>query len=408
MDKEKILNLAQDIQEDLTELRRHFHAHPELSWKETETSRLIKVELEKMALFNIRHGFKGTGSGVMADLIGHKAGSCVALRADIDGLPILEENDFSYISQNPGVMHACGHDAHTAILLGAARLLSKMREEIHGTVRFIFQPAEEAGTDSGAPAMIAEGVLDGVQAIAGLHVMSHLTAGCFAIRKGPIMASADVWELTIQGQGGHTAFPHLSVDPTVAASHIIGMLQTIVSRELDPLENTVVSIGKLEAGSAFNVIPDKVIMSGTVRSTRRETRDGMEARFRRIIDGACAALRCSTKLTYTPVYPVTINDDYLTNMLRECAEELLGPEKCLELSPVMASEDFAYYGETIPAVFGMFGIGDPSKGTDRPHHSPHFNANDDILSDGAALMAGFALTYLERLQQCDSRKYGSK
>jgi len=401
MDMDKVKKLAGDMEDDLTALRQQIHSHPELSWQEVETSKMIEAELEKLGFENLRRGFKGTGSGVIGDLAGAHPGPCVALRADIDALPIQEENDLPYISKTEGVMHACGHDAHTSILLGVARILSGMKEEIHGTVRLLFQPAEEAGMDSGAPAMIAEGALDGVDAIGGLHVWAQMPVGFFGTRTGPIMASADVWELTIQGQGGHGAMPHTAVDPTVAAAHIISMLQTIVSREIDPLESAVVSVGKVESGNAPNVIPDKAYIKGNVRTTSRETKTGMEARFRRIIDGISSALRCSADLQYTPIYPVTINDPDMTEILKESACQVVGSDKLIEVPIAMGSEDFSYYGEKIPAAFGMLGIGDPEKGTDKAHHSPHFNANDAVLAQGTALLTGFALRYLEKYRKQD-------
>jgi amidohydrolase len=391
---ENVASIASGLEGELTELRRSLHAHPELSWKEVETSKLIEAKLRALGFQNIRRGFKGTESGVVADLKGGKSGPCIALRADIDALPIREENNIPYVSKVDGVMHACGHDAHATILIGAATILSRMKADIAGTVRVIFQPAEEAGNDSGAPAMIKEGALEGVDAIAGLHVWSQLTAGMFGLRKGPAMASADVWEMVIQGQGGHGAMPHNAIDPTVALAHIISMMQTVVSREIDPLESAVVSVGKVEAGMAPNVIPDKAVITGNIRTTSRKTREGMEARIRRIIDGVSAALRCTTTLKYTPIYPVTINDPDMTVMMGDVAAKVFGKDKVVELPIAMGSEDFSYYGEKIPAVFGFLGMADPEKGSDRQHHSPHFNSNDAVLVHGAEMMAGMALEYL--------------
>ncbi len=391
---DKIVSTASEMQGELTELRQFIHAHPEMAWKEVETSKLIETKLRALGFQNIRRGFKGTGSGVVADLKGSKSGPCIALRADIDALPIREENAVPYVSTLDGVMHACGHDAHAAILIGAATILSGMKESITGTVRVIFQPAEEAGNDSGAPAMIKEGALEGVDAIAGLHVWSQMPAGTFGIRKGPAMASADIWEVVIQGQGGHGAMPHTAIDPTVALAHIISVLQTVVSREIDPLESAVVSVGKVEAGNAPNVIPDKAVVTGNVRATNRKTRDGMEARMKRVIDGVSAALRCTSTLKYTQIYPVTVNDPAMTVMLGDVAGRMFGADKVIEMPIAMGSEDFSYYGEKIPATFGFLGMGDPQKGSDKPHHSPHFNSNDAVLANGAAMMAGMALEYL--------------
>jgi len=394
MNLERTIELSMKMEKDLIALRHDIHAHPELGWKELGTSKKIESILKDLGCKNIRRGFGGTGSGVVADIVGGLPGPCVALRADIDALPIVEANDIPYVSTTEGVMHACGHDAHTAILIGAARILSEMKDSVPGCVRLIFQPAEETGIGSGAPKLIEEGALDGVSAIGGLHVMSEHPAGVLAIKKGPIMASADIWEIVVQGQGGHGAMPHKAIDPTIAASYIISMLQTVVSREINPLEPVVLSVGKIETGSAPNIIPDKALITGNVRTTDRFTRSEMESRIARIAGGVCSALRCESTLRYTQIYGVTVNDPALTEIMVNTASELLGKEKIREIPIAMGSEDFSYYGERVPAVFGMLGISDPAKGTDKPHHSPHFNAGDDQLAKGAALLAGFALNYL--------------
>ncbi len=410
VDIKKIMELAEKQREEVVSLRRHFHAHPELSWKEVETSKTIEKQLEELGFTHIKRGFKGTESGVTAEIEGSasekgasggngngdKAPLCVALRADIDALPIQEEISLPYASQNDGVMHACGHDLHTAILLGAAKLLSELRDSFTGKVRLLFQPAEEAGNDSGAPALIEGGALEEVDAVAGLHVWAQLPLGTFGTRGGPLMASADIWEISIQGQGGHGAMPHQAVDPTVAAGHLITMMQTVVSREIDPLESAVVSVGKIESGNAPNVIPDKALMTGNIRTTNRKTRSEMEGRVRRIVDGVSSALRCDTELTYTPIYPVTVNDEKLTDLYRETAARVLGKEHVIETPIAMGSEDFSYYGEKVPAVFGMLGMADAEAQTDRPHHSPHFKAHEDVLVSGAALLTSFALSFLAK------------
>jgi amidohydrolase len=395
MDAASLRRRGEELREELTAIRRELHARPELAWKEVETSIFIEKRLRELGFENVRRGFKGTGSGVVADLAGGRPGPCVALRADIDALPVQEATGLPYASAVPGVMHACGHDAHAAMLLGAARMLSERRKDIPGKVRVIFQPAEEAGYDSGAPAMIAEGALEGVAAIAGIHAWAQNPAGTFGFRRGAFMASADIWEATIRGKGGHGSAPHNAVDPTVALAHIISMLQTVVSRELDPLESAVVSVGKVEAGVAPNVIPDKALVTGNVRTTSRETRAGIEGRMRRIMDGVSAALRCETELKYTRIYPVTVNDSRTTDILAAAAGGILGADKLIEIPIIMGSEDVSYYGEKIPAAYGILGMGDPEKGTDRQHHSPQFAVNDEVLGQGAAILAAFALSFLE-------------
>ena len=393
MNMASIIAKANDLSEKITELRRKFHAHPELPWLEVETSLFVEEYLRKLGLVNIRRGFDGTQSGVMADLKGGKPGRCVALRADIDALPLEEENDVPYKSTHGGVMHACGHDAHTAVLLGVAEILSSMRDELCGTVRFLFQPAEEAGMHSGAPKMIEEGALEGVEAIGGLHVWALLESGKLGYRTGPVMASADIWDLKIQGKGGHGAMPHNAVDPTVTAATVISTLQTVVSREIDPQETVVLSVGKLEAGTAVNIIPDTARMAGNVRTTNPEIRARMQGIMKRVADGICAAMRCTADLVYTPIYPVTVNDPVVTKLMRSVAVDVFGEERVVELPVAMGSEDFSYYGEKVPAAYVFLGIADEAKGTANQHHNPKFNVDDEPLPKGAALLAGFAARF---------------
>jgi len=395
MDDRAIRSRGAELREELTRIRREIHARPELGWKEVETSKLVEKRLRELGFEGIRRGFKGTESGVIADLTGGKPGPCVALRADIDALPVEEATALPYASTQKGVMHACGHDAHAAMLLGAAQILSELRREIPGRIRFIFQPAEESGYDSGAPAMISEGALDGVSAIGGLHIWSLLPAGMLGYRKGAVMASADLWEMIIRGKGGHGSMPHNAVDPTVAVAHIVSMLQTVVSREIDPLESAVVSVGRIEAGNAPNVIPDKAIITGNVRTTSRATRDGAEAAIRRIVAGVSSALRCETEVKYTRIYPVTVNDPGLTEVMLSAAGRISGAGNLVEMPIVMGLEDFSNYGERIPATFVLLGMGDAAKGSDRQHHSPSFAVNDEVLGQGASILAAFALEYLE-------------
>ena len=396
MNAVSIREKAAALSDKLTELRRKFHATPELPWQEKETSLFVEEYLRNLGLENIRRGFGGTECGVTAELRGAKPGPCVALRGDMDALPLEEENDLPYRSTRPGVMHACGHDAHTAILLGTAEILASMKDELSGTVRFLFQPAEEAGYNSGAPKMIEEGVLDGVAAVGGLHVWSLLPAGKLGCRVGPVMASADIWDLKIQGKGGHGAMPHKAVDPTVTAATVISTLQTVVSREMDPQETVVLSVGKMEAGTAVNIIPDTARVAGNVRTTSRDVRDRMEGIMKRVADGICAAMRCTAELTYTPIYPVTVNDPEVTAVMRSAAAETLGEENIEEVPVAMGSEDFSYYGEKVPAAYVFLGIADEAKGTDNQHHNPRFNVNDDVLPSGAALLAAFAARMTER------------
>ena len=396
MDMERIRTLAEGIEDKVIEYRHDFHAHPELSWKEERTSKKIESVLSRLGYENIRRGFGDTGSGVIADISGQDRGPVIAIRGDIDALPLSEAVDEPWKSQNEGVMHACGHDAHGAILLGVAHVLAEIRDQLPGTIRLIFQPAEESGIHSGAKQLISEGVLDGVDAICGLHVWSSLPVGKIGYKSGPMMASADIWDIQVKGKGGHGSRPHEAVDPTIAAATIITTIQTVVSREIDPLDTVVLSVGKIECGTAPNIIPEVATLQGNVRTTSPVIREEIPQRMRRIAEGIGSALRCSINLDFIPVYPVTVNDPYMVEILKETAPGILG-EDCLEEMPiVMGSEDFSFYQQKIPGVFCFLGMGDPEKGTDAQHHSPDFKTNDSVLAEGVALLSSVALRYLEK------------
>jgi amidohydrolase len=314
----------------------------------------------------------------------------------MDALAVKEGNDLPYVSQNEGVMHACGHDSHMAILLGAAKVLASVKDEIHGRIRFIFQPAEEYGLISGAQHMIREGVLEGIDAIAGLHIWSPLEAGKVAVRHGPVMASCDSWTLKIYGKGGHGAMPQDAVDPTLVASNFVNLLQTIVSREVNPQEVVVVSVGKLVTGSVFNVIPDSVEIVGTARTFNNDIQNALPGMIRRIAEGVSSALRCRAELEYTKFTPATVNDCELTKQFIKSAEQIVGAARIMTSPMVMVSEDFSYYQQKVPGVFFFLGCGNKAKGTDNPHHSPRFNVDDDVLKNGVALMASFAEDFLSQ------------
>jgi amidohydrolase len=294
-------------------------------------------------------------------------------------------------------MHACGHDGHIAILLAVAKILMERREELSGKVRFIFQPAEEHGYRSGAQAMINDGVLEGVSAIAGMQLWPDVPNGKTQWRAGPAMASIDGWKVVFRGRGGHGAVPHTSIDPTLAAAAFISALQTIVSREIDPLETAVVSVGKLVSGSAFNVIPDFAEMTGNVRTFSRAVRDGVEERLRRIAEGVGTTYRCKAEIRYEDLYPnPVVNDAVLTRLFRDIAAQVLGAENVEKTSPKMTSEDFSFYQAEIPGCFFFVGSGGGAEGNTAAHHSPRFDVNDDALPIGAALMASLACAMLER------------
>lgn len=391
--KEKAELLAPEI----TEIRHYLHANPELSWLEVNTSKFIEEKLREYGLTNIKRGFGGTESGVTAELKGAQDGPCVALRADIDGLPVTEEGCCDYRACN-GAMHACGHDGHISCLLGVAKLLASMKDEIAGTVRFIFQPAEEHGKRSGAVEMIKEGVLDGVQAIGGMHLWSAVPLGKVQWKYGPLMAAVDDWTVTFTGKGGHGAVPHTTIDPMLPAANLIMALQTIISRELDPADTAVVSVGLLSSGDAFNIIPEKSKLTGNTRSFLDETHDALGEKIRRIADGIAATYRCSAETVINVLYPSVINHTGCTDVLRESAAAVAGEEN-VEMAPVyMVSEDFSYFQRKIPGVFYFVGSGAEETKTNYPHHSPNFNVDDRALPIGIAVMSAFALNMLEKLK----------
>jgi amidohydrolase len=295
-------------------------------------------------------------------------------------------------------MHACGHDGHISILLAAAEILSLMKEDMPGGIRLIFQPAEEIGNPSGAAVMISEGALDGVDAIGGLHLWSFVESGKVQWRDGPVMASSDRWNVIFKGKGGHGAAPHTAIDPTVAAAAFLSAIQTITSREIDPLEPAVVSLGKIDAGDAFNIIPDRVNMEGTLRSFDRGVRGSMEERLRRLADGIAAAYRCEAETSVTHMLPGVVNHAGMTEILRHAAAATVGAENTEESPRLMVSEDFSLYQERVPGTFFFVGAGNPAKGANEPHHSPRFEIDEDALETGVAVMSAFALSALEKLK----------
>lgn len=391
----KIMELAKANHQKVVEFRRYFHMYPEVSWEEVQTSERIVKILTEMGCENIRIGFGGTGSGVTAEITGAKQGKCVTLRADMDALPIKEDTGLPFSSKNEGVMHACGHDSHMAMLLGAAMILMEMKEHLSGKVRLIFQPCEETALKiCGADQMVREGVLEDVDAICGLHIWSPLAAGKIGCCPGPMMAACDAWEAVIRGKGGHGAAPHETFDPTIAAAQVISSIQTVVSREIDPQNTAVISTGSMQAGSAFNIIPDEVILKGTVRTFTREVQDHVEQSLRRIVEGVSQIFRCEADFRYAKYVPSTINDGRLFSLIKDLGAGLIGTKNMEEITPVMVSEDFSYYQLKIPGVFFLLGAGNSEKGCVFPHHSPAFNVDEDVFITGTSMLAGFAIKML--------------
>jgi amidohydrolase len=389
-----ILKKAEGLKQEMIDLRRNFHQSPELGLQEFDTARKVGGGLKALGL-ETRMFVNGTG--VRGFLKGSEPGETIALRADMDALPIQEETDLPYQSQNKGVMHACGHDAHTAMLLGAAMILSEMRKELKGNVAFIFQPAEEIG--AGAKAMVEEGALEGANRIFGLHVYSILPFGILGYRPGPLMAAGDFFDVKITGKGGHGGLPHLTVDPIVIAANAISTLQTIVSREVDPVESAVISICKMNGGEAYNVIPETATFGGTIRSHKPELREGLPRRIKEILDGLVSGMRGSYEFNLMSKFPATINDEEMTAFAVKVAREILGKDKLSLLRPLMGSEDFSFYLQKVPGTFAFLGIENKEKGIIYPHHHPKFNIDEDILPLGTALHVSVAVEYLREQQK---------
>ncbi|MDP2971869.1 MAG: amidohydrolase [Deltaproteobacteria bacterium] len=385
-----ILKKAEGLKQKMVDLRRDFHQYPELGLQEFSTARKVEGVLRALGL-ETRMFVNGTG--VRGFLKGSGPGKTIALRADMDALPIQEETDLPYQSQNKRVMHACGHDAHMAMLLGAATILSERKKELKGNVAFIFQPAEETG--AGAKAMVDEGALEGTNRIFGLHVYSILPFGTLGYRSGPLMAAGDFFDVKITGKGGHGGLPHLTVDPVVIAANAISTLQTIVSREADPVESAVISICKMDAGETYNVIPETATFGGTIRSHKPELREALPRRIKEILDGLVSGMRGSYEFNLMSKFPATINDEEVTAFVAKMAKEILGEDKLSLMKPLMGSEDFSYYLQKVPGTLVFLGVENKEKGILYPQHHPKYNIDEDILPIGTALHCAVALEYLK-------------
>ncbi len=389
---EEIKQLSKNIHGNIVRCRRHLHAYPELSFREHQTSTFIKNQLDEIGI-----PWKPVAdTGVLAMVEGKKvSGQVIALRADMDALPIVETNKVPYASQNPGVMHACGHDFHTASLLGTATILHALKDSFGGTVKFLFQPGEEV-LPGGATLMIQDGVLQNpkVNRIIGQHAMPRIRAGQIGIRKGKHMASMDSLFVRVIGRGGHGAQPHQNTDPVLIASHIIIALQQIVSRMAHPGDPTVLSFGKVIANGAINVIPDEVYMEGTFRTMNEIWRNEAHHRMIKMAEDVAESMdgRCEFKIVRG--YPFLVNEEKLTEEIRRDAVAYLGEENVLEEDIWMAAEDFAYYSQVADACFYLCGVGNIEKGIHASLHTPTFDIDEDALAVSTGLMAYIALKRL--------------
>jgi len=387
------LSEAEALFEYTQSMRRDFHAHPELGFQEVRTSGIVARELNALGL-EVRSGVGGTG--VVALLEGSKPGPVLLIRADMDALPILEETGAPYASQNPGVMHACGHDGHTAVLLTVAKMLHAHRTELSGTVKFMFQPAEEGM--GGAEKMISDGVLENpkVDVALGLHVWNEKPVGWIGISSGPAMAGAEIFKISVVGKGGHGAVPHLAIDPILAAAQIITALQGIVARNVAPLQTAVVSICTIHAGETFNVIPPRVEMTGTIRTFEPAVRALVMERFEKTVHSVAEGMGCKAEIDIKILTPATINHPDTAARVQAVAKRLF-PQSDVDPAnyTTMGSEDFAFVLEKVPGCFFFIGSANHEKGLDAGHHHPKFDIDETALPSGAALMAATALDILK-------------
>jgi len=390
--KDKISLLAKEIHSNVVENRRHLHAHPELSFHEYQTSAYVAQKLDELG---IKYQ-KMANTGLVAIIQGDKpSDGVVALRADMDALPIVEANDVPYKSKNAGVMHACGHDAHTSSLLGTAKILTELKNEFGGTVKLIFQPAEEK-LPGGANLMIKEGVLENPKpdAVIGQHVMPLIETGQVGFRSGKYMASTDEIYVTVYGKGGHGAQPQQNIDPVLITSHIIIALQQIISRVADPKTPSVLSFGKVIANGATNVIPNEVYLEGTFRTMDEEWRARAHEKMKKMAEGIAEAMGGSCDFNIVRGYPFLINEEKLTAEVRAYAEDYLGKENVLDLDIWMAAEDFAYYSQVSDACFYRLGTGNKERGITSSVHTPTFDVDEESLKLSTGLMAYIALKQL--------------
>ena len=375
------------LQEQLRTWRRHLHAHPEVGFEEHATARYIADELGKIPGLTLS---RPTETSVLAVLRGGKPGKTVLLRADIDALPIQEENDLPFASKTPGVMHACGHDGHTAILLGVAQQLAGQADGLCGEIRMIFQHAEEIGPGGAEELVMNTGLMDGVDVVTGLHLNSQLPAGVVAVKPGAFMASPDMIELTIQGRGGHGAHPEEAVDPIAVGAQVVTNLQHVVSRNTAALDALVVSITYFQSGSTHNVIPDTARLMGTVRTFDPELRQRAPKLIERVIKGVCEAHGASYVLDYQFGYRPVINTDWVAEQLREIALDTVGEEGYRDAKPTMGGEDFSAYLEKAPGAYFNVGSGSDEADSRWPHHHPRFTIDERALDTGVAMLTAAA------------------
>ncbi|MCS7178249.1 MAG: amidohydrolase [Anaerolineae bacterium] len=385
------LTAAQSKREQLIAWRRDFHRHPELAYAEERTASIVAAHLERLG-YRVRTGVGRTG--VVGVLEGARPGPVVMVRFDMDALPITEETGAEYASTIPGRMHACGHDGHVAMGMGLAELLTEIRDRMAGAVKLVFQPAEEGG--NGAEAMIRDGVLEDPRpdVFLAAHLWADRPVGSVDVTPGPVMAAAERWVCTVHGQGGHGALPHQTVDPIVAAAHMVCALQTVVSRNVSPLETAVVTVGAIHGGDAFNVIPAQVEMSGTIRTYEPSAREVAIRRVREVLEGVAGAFGARAEVTIVSLTPAVINDPKVTSVVRQAAEAILGPERVTSGERTMGSEDAAFFLRQVPGCYFFVGAANPARGLGAPHHNPRFDFDEEAMEIGLAVLAQAIGLYL--------------
>ncbi|MGK4042426.1 amidohydrolase [Heyndrickxia oleronia] len=385
----KIKEAIKKYSNELTDIRRKLHSKPELSWQEEKTTEFICQYLEQLGIAHRRTD----PTGVIATIEGKRSGKTVALRGDMDALSVEELNkELSYVSKEEGKMHACGHDAHTAMLLIAAKVLQEMKDELPGNVRLIFQPAEEVA--EGAKAMVKQGAVDGVDNIFGIHIWSQMPTGKISCTPGPSFASADLFKVTFKGKGGHGAIPHDCIDTAIVASSFVMNVQTVVSRTIDAQHPAVLTIGKMVVGTRFNVIAENAVIEGTVRCFDPQTRDHIEKQLQHYADHVASLYGATARVEYTRGTQAVINDKYSTDLVQKVAATAFGEESLVSEKPTMGGEDFSFYLDEVPGSFALVGSGNPEKDTQWAHHHGKFNIDEDALAIGAELYAQYAWVYL--------------
>lgn len=390
------LKEAKKIEKELINIRRDFHENPELGFELQRTSSKVKEFLQNEGI-----EYKETAkTGICAIIKGKNTGKTVALRGDMDALPLQDKKSCEYSSKVKGKMHACGHDAHTTILMGAAKLLNSMKDELCGNVKLFFEPAEE--TTGGAPIMISEGVLENphVDAVLGLHVSETIDCGKIGIKKGVVNAASNPFQIVIKGKGSHGARPHLGIDPITTACNVVNVIQTIVSREISPTNPSVITIGYINGGTAQNIIPDEVKIGGIIRTMKSEDREFVKKRLVEVACGVANSMRAEAEVKIEESYPCLYNDDTMYSFMKEEAEKLIGSENVIDLDePSLGVESFAYFSMERPSVFYYLGIKNEEKGIVNPAHGNFFDIDEKCLHIGAALQSMAAAEALEKLSQ---------